>query len=391
MILNAYAILDAFLTLLRLLLAGLVIALGFSAWRGWRRAANSEARGAVEDRGYLLLLLAVVLLFVNLASWPLFYLLLDSYVPEWPGVMCIYGVTQIGKGSQGASRFLPGLLVTLQLLKPALVFASGAWAMLYLVNRRSAHAPLMSRLLLVLIGVGLLAGVDAVVEAAYLVIPKKEEFLSAGCCTAALDGVTDRFLPSAILGENARAWLWTAYYTVNACMIVGLFAAVRGWGANPSPLGPLPERGEQQARRASEGRGGSSLSPPLRLGEGVGGRGSSAPGGRGSSLALLLAGAVLALLVSAVFLIDVAAPSLLRLPHHHCPYDLLPRAPESILAIVSFVAGTFAVGWACVTAWFADSPETRPFLGEQVRKLLVVGLFGYLGSAVMLAVEMALV
>jgi hypothetical protein len=100
---------------------------------------------------------------------------------------------------------------------------------------------------------------------------------------------------------------------------------------------------------------------------------------------------MLALPISAVFLIDVAAPALLRLPHHHCPYDLLPRAPESILAVVSFVMGTFAVGWACLTAWFADCPETRPFLSEQVRKLLVIGLFGYLGSAVMLAVEMALV
>jgi hypothetical protein len=376
MILNAYAVLDAFLALLRLGLAGLVIFLGFSAWRQWRRASTSEARGAVEDRGYLLLLLGVVLLFVNLASWPLFYLLLDSYVPEWPGVMCIYGVTQIGKGSEGPSRFLPGLLKTLQLLKPILVFASGAWGMLYLANRRSPHAALTSRVLLVLVGVGVLAGVDALVEGAYLRIPKKEEFLSNGCCTASLDSEADRFLPSAVFGENSRTWLWTAYCVANVVMIAGLFAAVRqapsSPTSNPSPPAPLPE-----AER------GEKATPPPRFGEGV--------GGRGYTLALLLIGALVALPVSTVFLIDVAAPTLLRLPHHHCPYDLLPRAPESVLAIVSFVVGTFAVGWACVTAWFADCPETRPFLGEQVRKLLVFGLFGYLGSAVMLVVEMALV
>ncbi len=137
MILNAYALLDAFLTLLRLMLALLVIGLGISAWLGWRRAVTPDARGIVEERGYLLFLLAGLLLFVNLASWPLLYLLLGSYVPEWPGVMCIYGVTQVGKGSLGPSRFLPGLLDTLQILKPTLVFVSGAWGMLYLANRRA--------------------------------------------------------------------------------------------------------------------------------------------------------------------------------------------------------------------------------------------------------------
>jgi hypothetical protein len=344
MILNGYALLDAFLTLLRLLLAMFVIGLGISVWKGWRRAGNPEARKVVEDRGYLLFLLAWLLLFVNLASWPLLYLLLESYIPQWPGVMCIYGVTQVGKGSLGSSRFLPTLLETLQVLKPALVFASGAWGMLYLANRRAANSPLMSRALLVLIAVGALALADSTVEGAYLVIPKKEEFHSAGCCTAALDDTADRFVPTAIVGDTGLAWLPPAYYLVNAGMILGLFASIR------RPASPLHR----------------------------------------SVLALLLAGAVLALAVSGVFLIDVAAPTLLHLPHHHCPYDLIPRAPESVLAVVSLFAGTFAVGWACVTAWFAHCPETRPFLHEQVRSVLVIGLFGYLGSLVMLAIEMSL-
>ena len=100
---------------------------------------------------------------------------------------------------------------------------------------------------------------------------------------------------------------------------------------------------------------------------------------------------MLAVPLSAVFLIDVAAPALLNLPHHHCPYDLIPRAPESVLGVLSFAGGTFAVGWACVAAWFANCPETRPFLHEQIRKVLTVGLFGYLGSLLMTIVELALV
>src|SRR5213076_326432 len=99
MILNAYAVLDAFLSLLRLGLAVLVLALGLPAWRQWaRHAAVPEQRRALEDRSYLLFLLAGLLLVLNVVSWPVFYLLLQSYVPEWvgEGVMCIYGVTRIG-------------------------------------------------------------------------------------------------------------------------------------------------------------------------------------------------------------------------------------------------------------------------------------------------------
>src|SRR5262245_51215368 len=133
MILNSYAVLAAFVAVLRLLLSLLVLGLGVAAGR----AAAPDAREAREGRGYLVFLLAVLLLVLNLASWPLLYLLLQSYVPEWPGVMCIYGVTQIGTDSLGPSRYLPDLLRLLQLTKPALAFAGGAWFVLYLLNRRT--------------------------------------------------------------------------------------------------------------------------------------------------------------------------------------------------------------------------------------------------------------
>src|SRR5258707_1155521 len=122
MILNSYAVLDFFTCLLRLSFGLAILGLGTAAWRKCGPALAPEGRKALEDRCYLLFLLALVLLGLNLASWPLLYLLLQSYVPEWPGVMCIYGVTQIGTGSIGASRFLPGLIEVLQVSKPALVF-----------------------------------------------------------------------------------------------------------------------------------------------------------------------------------------------------------------------------------------------------------------------------
>src|SRR5438105_2755311 len=223
MILNSHAVLLAFVGLLRLLLGLLVLGLGMSAWRA--QPPSPEGRDVLEDRGYLVFLAALVLVGLNLASWPLLYLLLQSYVPEWPGVMCIYGVTQIGAGSLGPARYLPGLLRFLQLAKPALVFAGGAWFVLYLLNRRTATGPLLGRLFLVLLPLGALAVADAAAELAYVGIPKKEEFASSGCCTVSEGEGAERFLPPVLVSDAGRPWLYAAYYGTNLGLALALLAA----------------------------------------------------------------------------------------------------------------------------------------------------------------------
>jgi hypothetical protein len=77
-IVNPYAVLDAFLTLLRLLVGLFILLAGAAAWRRSFSAPTSEVRTAVEDRSYLLYSLALLLLALNLLSWPLLYLLLQS-------------------------------------------------------------------------------------------------------------------------------------------------------------------------------------------------------------------------------------------------------------------------------------------------------------------------
>jgi hypothetical protein len=345
MIVNAYAVLDIFTSLARLLLGLLVIGLAFSTW--WQRRGDlaAEQKTRIEDRFYLLVLLGLFLVVLNITSWPLLYLLLQSYVPQWPGVMCIYGVTQVGKGSLGTSRFLPVLLTALQLLKPALVFLTGAWFVLYSINRRTMTAPLMPALLVFTILLGVVAVADSTAESAYLVIPKKEEFLSAGCCSGAIesDSQAARFVPGLALDEETRPWLYAAYYVVN----LGMCAAITLY-----------------IRRPEWGKSGIGLLP-------------------------LVSGALVSVPVNWVFLVEIAAPTLLHLPHHHCPYDLIPVVPESLAAIALFVLGCFATGWACVAA-FADRPQTRPFLGDEVAKLLRLALWGYCFSLAMLSFEMAL-
>jgi hypothetical protein len=300
----------------------------------------------LEDRCYLAVLLAFLLVGLNLASWPLIYLLLQSYVHEWPGVMCIYGVTRIGLGTQGVSRFLPPLLYALEMTKPALVFTSGSWMVLYLVNRRTRTGPLWRQILLVISAVGLLATFDSAMEAAYLFIPKKEEYLAAGCCAEAFDAGSraTRFLPQSILGEDYGPYLYGVYWGMNGAMIMAVAGCLRLLCC------------------------GRSLAWPT----------------------LLLPGAVLCAIVNAVFLLEVAAPVLLHLPYHHCPYDLLPKVPESVLGIALFVLASFCVGWSCVLTWFAHGRETRLFTRQMVSKVLTVGFFAYLNSLVLMTLELAL-
>jgi hypothetical protein len=344
MILNAYAVLDAFFLLLRLGAGLLLIGLAAAAVRqAWGPEPTPEGRQRLEDRCYLLALVGLLAGVLNVASWPVFYLLLESYIPEWPGVMCVYGVTQVGRGSLGVSRFLPDLVRAVQVTKPVLVFLSGAWLVLYLLNRRTRTAPLTGRVLLLVLGLGVLAVSDATLEAAYVVIPKKEELPPLGCCTVAFrDG--SRFAPEVLVGEEGRPWLYAAYYAVNGAMILALFA----W--------PRLRRGAAAGRRAW----------------------------------LLALPAALSLAVNGLFLTEVAAPLLLDMPSHHCPYDLLPKAPESLPAVFLFVLGGFAVGWAGVASWLGASRETEASLPPLVRRLLSLALSCYLASVGLMSLELAL-
>ncbi len=348
MILNAYAILSGFVVLLRGIAAVLVIGLAYHVLRNRRRAEFSPSeRTESENRFYLLSLLSTWLLGLSLISWPLLYLLLQSYVPHWPGVMCIYGVTQIGAGSRGASRFLPDLIAALQCLKPATVFVSGVWWLLYRIQRSTQTGPLVGRILRVQLGFGVLALTDAVIEGVYLVIPKKEEFLSTGCCTSGVSDLSGRSTAwLATLSDGlGPTWLSVVFYLVNLGLVLGLWYF----------------RGCCRRRENTPG------------------------------MSLVLLGAVLAAPVTAAYLIEIAAPAVLRLPYHHCLYDLIPRAPDMVFAIVLFVMGTCCVGWASAVRWLADFPETKNRARPEQDWLLSACVSCYVGAIVMTFLEVYLV
>jgi hypothetical protein len=343
MILNSYAVLTAFVAAVRGLLALAVLGLAVGELRAWRRRPASH-QDVAEQHSYLVFLLVILLVALNLVSWPLLYLLLESYVPAWPGVMCIYGVTQVGAGSVGPSGWLPALLGVLQWSKPALVFAGGAWFVLYALNRQTVSGPLLPRLFGALPALAVLALADAAVELTYLAIPKIDVLPSSGCCTApAGDGWTSWFTAGSD-EDTGRTWLWLAYYGGNLALIAAL------WGVAFRP--------------------------------------NVIPGGW--RLGSLLAGGVAVAVVSGVFLAEVAAPTLLHLPFHRCVYDLIPQAPEAILAVTLFLAGCFLLGWAGVAHVWGRSPQSGPAVNHAVRWLLRLSAWTYLASLLMLSLELGL-
>jgi len=346
MVLNGYTILGLFFCVMQLILSVVVVSVAWSSWRLSRSTPDPDHTTAIENRSYLLFLSATVLIGVNVVSWPILYFLLQSYVKEWPSAMCIYGVTQIGAGTLGTSRFLPALVTGLQWTKPLLVFISVAGFVLYVINRKTRTSAIRNRVLVALLLTGASTFVDAVVEGAYLIIPKTEVSLTGGCCTNSLESLERdaKFIPDIRVSESQRPYVIATYYSLNGAMIVGLLAYAL-----------------LATRRSSRGW-----------------------------QWLLLLGGVSSIPVSLLFLAEVAAPTMLGLPFHHCPYDLISSVPESMVAVGLFLVGCFSVGWAFIAGQAGRCDQTRSFLPEFVSKLLFLSLFGYAGSLAMISVEMFL-
>jgi hypothetical protein len=103
MIRNAYGVLDGLVSPSRLGLGLLVLWPGAPTWRSWGRAPGPEGKKAVEGRCYLLFLLAGLLLALNVAAWPLFYLLLLAALGRPTRGQVLFG----GKDLRGCSDMEP--------------------------------------------------------------------------------------------------------------------------------------------------------------------------------------------------------------------------------------------------------------------------------------------
>lgn len=339
MALNGYVILDAFFSLVGLAVAVITMSVAASSLAGLRSAAAGAAW--LEDRAYLAIQLTYALLGLTLASWAALYLLLSDFVPLWPGAMCIYGVTQIGEGSHGVTGWLPTLILLAQAAKPLVAFAAGTALVLYRLYRRAGASDLLPRVLGALLVAASLGVAASATELIYLTIPKRDLPVESGCCSSAAADREGIAPPSAQQG-----WLTPAFF---ACQLA---AAVLLWPRARRPGAP-------DVSRAFTKR-----------------------------LLVSLALASVTLAIAGPFVIDVAAPTLLHLPYHHCIYDLVADVPESAVAIGLLLWASFCVGWACVANWLGHSASTAGLVAAESSHWQGWATVGYLGAATMFSVEL---
>ena len=180
---------------------------------------SNEERTRLENKAYLSLLLAIVLLGIRIIDWPIFYATLASYIPDITGAMCIYGVTQVA----------PNIIKPMEVLKPFVFFLIGLWLIIYMMDKSAKSYPLMRRKLFFLFIVSIFAITDSIGDIAVAFSMDANTVVS--CCTTVFD-IADRpsaMLPQSIIGAGYKKLILPMYYGSNF-ILIGYMAAGYAFG-----------------------------------------------------------------------------------------------------------------------------------------------------------------
>ncbi len=345
MIVNAYVVLAALAVLAEVLLGAALVTFavrGIVARGTAVRTSDGRAPapGGADAASPLLAATASRLLVATLASAVLLFLVLRSFVPQWPGVMCIQGVLRVGSHDTGAAAWLPGLLAAAAVLTGGTILATGVAAVVHGIDRETRTAPLARTVALAMALAGVLAVAQGAAVAAYLAIPKEKPSFASGCCTVDAASLG----PGATSGPARAAW--TAAWT----------AAFLGVGAATA------------AGSAWISRDGSAV--PRR-----------------SGVALAAAGAAATLVTGGAFVHTSLAPAVQHLPLHECVFCALTAAPETWFGLVAGAAGVASVLVGAVATFCGTTDEAAAPAARRAAALLRWGALGIGASAVSLGAE----
>ncbi|MEW6738846.1 MAG: hypothetical protein ACOYU2_01995 [Nitrospirota bacterium] len=330
MILNAFTIIMLFIAVLTGVLAIPLGILSFKVYQKWGNVLYDEEKTAIINRSYLLGLMATVILFVRLLSWPLFYVALQSYVPDVHGAMCIFGVT----------RLQPNLTGIVQVLKPLVFFSIGAWLLLNRLDRATETSPLFRRKFLFLSIVSVMIIMDSTGDLIYLTGFDVKTFVS--CCTTYFD-LPERptaVITESLLGEGYDRYMLPLYYLSGALFIAVQFISYH---------------------RMRKG-----FSHSIKIG---------------------IIGFVIAVInavITVLSMFEVIAPEIMNMPLHHCIYCMWQYSPHSILMTTLFIIGTFSPGWSLILNVTGRDKETTAVLESYLKNLNILGIAG-IGASVLMA------
>ncbi len=336
MILNVLSITMIFIALLSILLViwGEVSALHL--YKKWGGPFIPEEKTQLENRSYLILLILSIVLVVRMINWPLFYATLQSFISDVGGAMCIFGVTQVK----------PGLTLFLELLKPINFFLIGGWLILHILDRATKTSPLMRRKLLLLSIIGLLVLIDSVGDVLLMIGIAPESLVS--CCTTVTDVAErpSRVTPESIFGPQYAWSLQVLFLITHFTLIVFIGLSLK------SKILKNPSHGRRMI------------------------------------LGFLFLFSILNAILFLISQIEVFAPSMMRLPFHHCLYCLWQYVPDSLILFSLFILGTFSVGWGFNTVLFGRHEETADLLPFYLRKIFSFALFSLSASIIILIIHL---
>lgn len=338
MIINIYTLIMLFVAFLSLFLGGFLFYTTFKTLLHFEPSIPLETKGQFEQRGYLIFLLACVAIFVRMFAWPWFYFMLQSFVPEIPGAMCMFGVTQI----------LPSTVIFLQIIKPVSFFIMGGWLLWYYVDKSIPTAPLARQNLLFLLIVCSVLLIDCIGDIFYVL--RMKPLMSVSCCATFFDVPLrpSAMIPQAVFGKNFQKTLFITYYATNIILIALLFTTLsKKW---------------------------TSLTPLARK-------------------FILYGQAALGVMNIPVVIFtyfENIAPRLMQLPYHHCIYCFMGNGtvPDAPVMIGLFVIGTFGVGWMGILRFLFRNKEARPAAERTFVKINSLSAFCLLASILMVTTHL---
>ncbi len=341
MIINIYTLVMLFVAFVSFFLGGFLFYATAKILLRFRIITPSETKGKFEQMGYLIFLLACVAIAIRMLAWPWFYFMLQSFVPEVPGAMCMFGVTQI----------LPSTVTFLQIIKPVSFFIMGSWLLCYYIDKSTPTAPLARKnLLFLLIVCGVLLA-DSIADMYYII--RMKPLMSVSCCATFFDMPLrpSAMIPQAIFGRHFQKILFILYYLTNIVLLALLFTSLsKKW---------------------------PSLIPSTRK-------------------IILYSQAVMGIINIPIVIytyIENIAPRLMQLPYHHCIYCFMGNGmvPDAPIMLGLFVIGTFAIGWMGILHLLCINKETQPVVDRLLTKVNSLSTFCLLASVIMVTIHLILI
>ena len=329
-----------FVAIFSLSLGGFLFLLTIKTLISFKTTVPLEDKSKFEQKGYLVFLWACVTLSIRMIVWPWFYFMLQSFVSEIPGAMCMFGVTQI----------LPSTVTFLQIIKPISFFIMGGWLLCYYVDKSILTAPLARKnLFFLLIVCGVLLA-DGIADIYYVI--RMKPLMSVSCCATFFDVPLrpSAMIPQAIFGRNFQKILFIVYYVTNIILIALLFTSLsKQWVSVAS----LPRK-------------------IILYSQGVFG--------------------IINIPVVIYTFIENIAPKLMQLPYHHCIYCFMGNGmvPDAPIMLGLFVIGTFAIGWMGILRLMCIKGDAQPVTERLLSKVNNVSAFCFLSSIIMVTIHLIL-